>query len=62
MTVNEIKAKKKEAELQINKILQNLADKTNCDVDCTFSSYGMIITSNELHNKQIFDCRIEVKI
>lgn len=37
MTVNEILAKKQEASLQINKILQTLADETDCYVDFIFN-------------------------
>ena len=37
MTIEEIKTKKQEARLQINKILQTLADETDCHVDFIFN-------------------------
>lgn len=62
MTILEVKRKKNEAELQINKILQTLCDEINCDINFSFNSYSLVITSDAIHNKQIFNCAIEVKI
>ena len=63
MTINEIKLKKKESELQINKILQTLADETDCHVDFIFNYEDVYSSSNNIkYKKQLFTCKIEVKI
>ena len=63
MTVEEIKLNKQEAKLQINKILQTLADVTDCHVNFIFNYEDVYSSSNNSkYKKQLFNCRIEVKI
>ena len=63
MTVEEIKLNKQEAKLQINKILQTLADETDCHVNFIFNYEDVYSSSNNIkYKKQLFTCKIEVKI
>jgi len=63
MTAGEIKEKKKESELQINKILQTLADETGCHVglDVNYENAYSIV-GNTKYTKQLFNCKIDVKL